>query len=386
VEDVNVNVNVAWRTWTGRWFSLSVVAGAICLLVVASAAAAGTSGHRRHHRPSVRQASLLYVINAQKGTLTPLRGAPGRFTLKLTGLDQNAVWFADRPVRRSGVFPSSGIAGAWAGFGFKTDPPNAAMDYTDPVRGPGHAAILILMHPRTRGHALLFTVRVLNPASVTSGDLEGHARRADQHPPHRVVDPALFIDDTEAPFAGGCVLEPYAQCVGATVLDADLAGLNLTGINFIGQASDDNFNGANFTDAYFIGGAQAGAPNDAGSITDSTFVDTNFTGAQMYDDYLNDLDMVGADFDRANLQNASLKGSDFAASTFRNTDFTDGTADEANFTNANLTDADLVGTWFINANFTGANLTGASLALTNFGGATFCHTTMSNGSIDNSGC
>jgi uncharacterized protein YjbI with pentapeptide repeats len=63
----------------------------------------------------------------------------------------------------------------------------------------------------------------------------------------------------------------------------------------------------------------------------------------------------------------------------------------ANFAGANLNDASLAFADMPGANPGGANLTGATLddALdtgANYGGATFCHTTVPNGTVNNSGC
>jgi uncharacterized protein YjbI with pentapeptide repeats len=51
-----------------------------------------------------------------------------------------------------------------------------------------------------------------------------------------------------------------------------------------------------------------------------------------------------------------------------------------------LTDARLRYANFENADLSHATLRGADTYQTRFGGAKFCHTTMRNGSINNSGC
>src|ERR1700730_1785773 len=75
-------------------------AWALALLLAASAA--GQASGRSPHRPKVDKVSLLYVVSASAGTLTPESGHPGRFTLTLRRLEREAVWFSDRPARRSG--------------------------------------------------------------------------------------------------------------------------------------------------------------------------------------------------------------------------------------------------------------------------------------------
>ncbi len=121
--------------------------------------AAGQASGQALRAPRNSKISLLYVLNAGRGTLMPQPGHPGRLTLTLTGLERRAVWFSDRPTRRSGTFPISGLATAWKGFGFASQPPNAALDYTDPTRGPGHTVILELTHARYHHGTLTFTAR-----------------------------------------------------------------------------------------------------------------------------------------------------------------------------------------------------------------------------------
>jgi len=284
-------------------------------------------------KPHVQRISALYVLNASSGTLAPVRGTKRVFTLRLKRLERHVVWFSDRPVRDSGTFPSSGLAGAWKGLGFASDPPNAALVY--PARGgDGSTVIVKLTRPRynARAHALSFTARWLDPTKVTDPNLRRHAKSPDPTPDRAFRTPSLFIDDTSASVVNGCVIRPYTSCVGANLYGANLSGANLTDANFAGAA----------------------------------LVNANLTNAN-----LGNINLTNAILTNANLTNANL----FSASLF-NASLTN-----TNLTDANLTDADLSGADLSGADLTGADIVGASLT-----GATFCQTTMPDGSTNNGDC
>src|SRR5690348_3842573 len=130
------------------------ISAAVFVLVLAAAipAAVGAGGKRE---PKLQKVSLLYVVDSASGTLTG-KGKARALTLKGTAAD--AVWFSDRPERRSGSFPTGGLASSWKGFGFAADPPNAALVYMDPALGFERTVVLTLSKPRyaAKSHALSF--------------------------------------------------------------------------------------------------------------------------------------------------------------------------------------------------------------------------------------
>lgn len=301
---------------SGARGTLGLVALVSALLIaLPSVAAAGP-------KPRMRHVSLLYVVNAGGGTLAP-RSAH-RFTLTLRALEPDGVWFSDRPVRRSGAFPSRLLPAGWKGLGFASEPPNAALVYSTGVDRPGSTVILRLGHPRSirGGNAISFTARMINPATVRSPALAGRTQGAVSSPPRRFARASLFIDDGTAPVIGGCVLQPYAQCEGADLQGADLHGMQL--------------------------------------------IYANFAGAN-----LNQATLAGANLSFANLAKARLQITTLAG---------------ANLTDASLAFADMPGANLGGANLTGATLDDALDTGANYGGATFCHTTLSDGAVNNSGC
>lgn len=303
------------REWGARG-TLALVVVVTALLVALPTVAAATS------KPRMRHVSLLYVVNAGRGTLAsrPAR----RFTLTLRALEPSGVWFSDRPVRRSGAFPSRLLPAGWKGLGFASQPPNAALVYSKGAARPGSTVILSLRHPRSNrgGHAISFIARLINPATVRSPSLTARAKDAVSSPPRRFAHASLFIDDGTAPVIGGCILQPYTQCEGADLHGADLHGAQLMYANFAGA----NLNAAT------LAGANLSFDNLA----------------------------------KARLQIATLAG--------------------ANLTDASLAFADMPGANLGGANLTGATLDDALDTGANYGGATFCHTTLPSGTVNNSGC
>ena len=307
---------------------------ALAVLVVLSAASQASGDMRK---PRSAKVSLLYVVNAGRGMLTPQAGHPGRFTLTLKHLEGRAVWFSDRPTRRSGTFPASGIAAAWKGFGFTAAPPNAAIDYTDPTRGFGRTAILELTHPRYRPGALSFSVRILDPGAITSGNLAAHARRADSIPAHILANPTLFIDDTTAPIVSGCIIQPFTDCPPTIVFGLATAGVNLSGVNL---------SGADLLGAELIG--------------------ANFQGSNLAGANLSQANLIGADFNYAKLSGANLFDSNLNTDTF---------------VHANLTGATLVAAtaWYATFRF-------ATVDLGTILNAELCSTTLPDGSVLSADC
>jgi hypothetical protein len=288
----------------------------LVLVLVIVAVAAVPAGAVKSRKPQGQHVSELYVLTAGGGTLRPLPGR--RFAVTLTRVDRNVVWFSDRPVHKSGTFPSNGLASRWKGFGFASQPPNAALVYPDP-KGDGSTVILELGRPRYNAHrnSISFTARWIDPKTVRSANLAEHAKHADPTPNRRFSHASLFIDSSTSQAIGGCSTPPP----GGTCLYDNLANTDLTGADL----SDTDFTEADFTAA-------------------------NLTGANLSHD-----ELYGAVFGRASLRNA------------------------------NLTDADLDKVDLMYADLTGANLTGATLdGLLDH--ATFCHTTMPNGSINNTDC
>jgi hypothetical protein len=151
---------------------------ALVLVVGSVAASAGPAGARDRSRTS-----LLFSLSGADATMTPVVGSPGRYDLALVGADPWVVWFADRPVRRSGVVGLSRLAAQWdAGAPFAVDPPNAAVVLHAPTGGTDTVVVTIRSlraDPGTR--SVTARVRVLGAAQADAltGPLAFHGGRHD---------------------------------------------------------------------------------------------------------------------------------------------------------------------------------------------------------------
>ena len=119
-----------------------------------------------------RRRASLGVINADGATL-----ADGKLTL--TGVSDNVIVFADRPVRAAGHETTDLFISRW-GDGkdsFSKDPPNATISVLGGDKGGVTDAVVDLSNPKLDGDKLTFDAKVLE------GDLKGLEGPA-----------ALFID------------------------------------------------------------------------------------------------------------------------------------------------------------------------------------------------
>jgi hypothetical protein len=135
--------------------------------------------------------SDLFVQTFRAGTLTPMPGAAGHFTLSLEGDVGQTVYFSDRPARRVGLIPTAVLLEQ---LGFTpADPPNAALV----AQTPEGEDILVVMLSNPRydqaAGALAYDVQLL--AHYTGAGLADLAARQDddQFAPS-FLSPHLFID------------------------------------------------------------------------------------------------------------------------------------------------------------------------------------------------
>jgi uncharacterized protein YjbI with pentapeptide repeats len=155
------------------------------------------------------------------------------------------------------------------------------------------------------------------------------------------------------------------------LLNADLRGLSLTGINFkTTQLSHARLAELDLSDANF-----EGASLDRASMHHADLSNANFSGA-----ILNNADLVRTNLQRANFSDAILNRTDFydadlTDANFKNAWLFDANLTAANLTRANLTDTKLQLTRLIETNLSGAILKncwiyGISVWNVNLNGAT----------------
>ncbi|MDG2053121.1 MAG: hypothetical protein P8J86_00280 [Phycisphaerales bacterium] len=75
------------------------------------------------------KSSVLFVQSTEAGSLTPVEGKKGTFTLELSKPNPHVTFFTDRPERHAGTMSISQFLGIWnqGKDSFETDPPNAAL-------------------------------------------------------------------------------------------------------------------------------------------------------------------------------------------------------------------------------------------------------------------
>jgi hypothetical protein len=296
-----------------NWTNAAIAILAFAVLG-ASTAFAATRPPTALRKPKLTKVSLLYVLGAGRAILRP--DGKATYALHLKGVDRHAVWFSDRPLRRSGATPVSRFAGSWKSLGFVADPPNAALDYTD-ATGRRRTAIFELSAPRYAAHAgtLTFKARLLDPETITAPNLADHARAADLRPPVRLADPSLFIDDSagEAPVLDNCVLAPEAMCPRSDFSGADLAGIDLHyGVFWDSSWEGADLSGTNLMQANLGGGffkhADLAGANLSGASAAANFVDADLKGANLERGFFREASFENADLENADLEHADLEG------------------------------------------------------------------------------
>jgi hypothetical protein len=301
----------------------------LCCLAALGLLVAGTSfANAQTKGAAVKQIDLLFSHSAPRGEFKPRTGdKPGK--LLVLHRVSPTLWFQGHPGRQSGRFSTKSFVREWKGFGFRKDPPNAALTVRDSSDDRHQTVVVELRHPTYESPAktVRYRVRVL-PASGSS---------ARPKLPHRFTEASLFIDDATSIVVGDCVIQPFTQCldqvlVGADLPDADLAHADLrgAGVNYADLAGAD------------LSWAQLGT----------------------------------TDLGHADLTNANLVHSFPIEAFFWGT----------KLTGADLTNADLSGAHLGGAILTGADLTGADLSGADLDGAILCDTTMPDGSVRSDDC
>jgi hypothetical protein len=160
-----------------------VVALSLTLAAVAPADEAGST-----HAP---RREYLFVQNARSGSLVPVAGHAGRYTLTLRHVDPHALYFSDRPSRETGVMPQEALLGAL--FGKTLPAPNAAITLSE-GREDADVLAVELTNPRydAKRRTLRYDARRLRETSTGLRHLDD---RLDRALPRRFGAVSLFIDD-----------------------------------------------------------------------------------------------------------------------------------------------------------------------------------------------
>jgi hypothetical protein len=165
---------------------------------------------------SAEPPSLLFVQETSGGEL--IRIAAGRYKVRLLGVSRGLTTFTDRPSRRAGHESVRAFVSRWAGRGFASDPPNAALVVHD-APASSDVTMLTLSHPRydRARRTLTYTARPLDGAPA--GELAGLGKRGDPIRPRRFGAASLFIDDAGA----STIYQPLTLYVSNAVPGEEIA-------------------------------------------------------------------------------------------------------------------------------------------------------------------
>lgn len=157
----------------------------LCALafVVAALAAAPAAG--------AAQPSYLFALTSSGGSLTHDESG---WWITLTGTSPVVTRFSDRPQRLASTETPTRFAAQWRGYGFASDPPNAALVIADGSR-TADVFVVELRRPRVRGARVTFRARPIRAASTA---LARYAPRADRMRELTFGPASLFIDDASA--------------------------------------------------------------------------------------------------------------------------------------------------------------------------------------------
>jgi hypothetical protein len=175
--------------------STPLILTAFCALTVTSLAAP-----LRAATPQApeRPVSLLFTQSSTHGSLEPTKcHCRGRHVLTLRGLAAQVVWFEDRPQRHAGQLPAREFAHQWIAFGFRSDPPNAALTLLDGTDAADTVVVELVSRPRydRERRTMRYVVRLLPKVSGKLADFEADL---DAHVPRRFGAASLFIDTAVA--------------------------------------------------------------------------------------------------------------------------------------------------------------------------------------------
>ncbi|MDX6626125.1 MAG: hypothetical protein QOE56_1114 [Solirubrobacterales bacterium] len=344
-----------------------ICAGLVCLLVLAASTTAALGARSSHKTPTVKKISLLYALNARTGTLRPEKGKGAKYKLTLKGLDRNVTWFSDRPARRTGSFPISGLARSWKGFGFAANPPNAALTYSDKGGNPARTVIVEISHPRFAEGKLSFAARVLDPKTIKQPNLADHAAAADRDPARALTEASLFIDDTAAKLVVDCALQPFTRCEGVDLGPLNLYEADLWGANFSGSDLDGShiIQNSRLGEAILVKTSLRNSVIQAGfekaNLDEADLTGTDLRNSYLEGAHLERTELVGANLSYVTMQQAWLGDANLTRANLEGVQASNGQWLDTNLSGANLERASLIGTVLENANLTGANLENANL-------------------------
>src|SRR4051794_25234141 len=182
----------------------SLLLGAVCALALTVTPTASASAQ------PAQTPGRLFAQTGTHGSLTPVKhGGKRRYTLTLRGVTPQLVWFQDRPARHAGHMSTRAFMRSWAKYGFRADPPNAALTL---LGGKDEADTVVVELTRPRYGPKQRTLRhSARPLSRATGGLADFETDGDRRVPRHFAAASLFIDDAGVVIVNGCTIAQYGH-------------------------------------------------------------------------------------------------------------------------------------------------------------------------------
>ncbi len=140
---------------------------AYMLAAVAAAALAGCAGSQTSGADTGgSQAQLMFVQSAED-----VRVDAARSTLRLVKVNQQTLYFSDRPKRIAGNVTMAEYLKSWkeGRDNFGADPPNATLSIYEPGRADPTLVVITLTKPVVDGADLLYTYKIIDGTMPANG-------------------------------------------------------------------------------------------------------------------------------------------------------------------------------------------------------------------------
>jgi hypothetical protein len=147
---------------------ISAGQASLLAVIVSSLAGCSTPSKTAGDPSSSSKAQFMFVQVAQD-----LKVDPATKTLRLVKVNQQTLFFSDRPVRIAGHLTMADYLTEWttkAGKdNFTKDPPNATLSVYEPGQPENTIAVVEITNPIVEGADLLYTYKIINGTLPAAG-------------------------------------------------------------------------------------------------------------------------------------------------------------------------------------------------------------------------
>jgi hypothetical protein len=169
------------------------IAAAVGLAAAPATAAVARQSEAADSADSPAVVEQLFVQTARAGSLVPVKGDDGVFTLTLRGVSPEVVTFTDRPARVAANLPTSEFVGTWDDGPFTDDPPNAAL-VLDGAPDGKDVFVFELAKPRYDEGLKTLKYQATEITEGANGRLAGFADSVDEAAATKFGRASLFVD------------------------------------------------------------------------------------------------------------------------------------------------------------------------------------------------